>query len=116
MKFQGVATLVCVPKTRAMTVQGCCLFIGITTETWGRYCKPDQDFSGITKNVDMTIRTQKFEGAAADLFNSSIIARDLGLVGKQQNETTVQSRDSFAEILRAISQQRLDLSAEPEVF
>lgn len=112
MKFQGEATLVRVPKLRAMTIQGLCLHIGITTETWGQYRKADHDFSDITKQVDMIIRTQKFEGAAADLFNASIIARDLGLSEKLHAETKLQADSSFTDVLRSISEQTLDLGAK----
>ncbi len=112
MKFQGEATLVKVPKPRAMTIEGLCLHIGVSRETWGQYRKPDHDFSDVCSEVEMVIRTQKFEGAAADLFNASIIARDLGLVDKRENETVVQTADPLTEIMHAISQQRLDLSAK----
>jgi hypothetical protein len=67
-----------VPHMRAMTISGLCIFLGITTETWGQYRKLE-DFSDITHEADEIIRTQKFEGASADLLNANIIARDLGL-------------------------------------
>ncbi len=38
----------------------------------------------ITSKIDNVIRSQKFAGAAADLLNANIIARDLGL--KDQKE------------------------------
>ena len=34
--------------------------------------------------MDEIIRTQKFEGASADLLNPNIIARDLGLADKSE--------------------------------
>ena len=43
-----------------------------------------QDFSEVTTRVDEIIRTQKFQGAAADLLNPNIIARDLGLADKSE--------------------------------
>lgn len=35
--------------------------------------------------MEEIIRTQKFEGASADLLNPNIIARDLGLAEKQEH-------------------------------
>ncbi len=37
-----------------------------------------------TTRVDEIIRTQKFQGASADLLNANIIARDLGLADKTE--------------------------------
>ena len=42
----------------------------------------------IAARVDDIIRTQKFEGAAAELLSSNIVARDLGLTDKHEIETT----------------------------
>jgi len=47
--------------------------------------------------------TQKFEGAAANLFNANIIARDLGLKDKQQyevNNVTSLSREQLESKLK----------------
>lgn len=74
-----------VSKMRAMTVTGLCIHLGMTFETWSQYRKKP-DFSEVTKYVEEIIRTQKFEGAAAGLFNANIIARDLGLRETVTNE------------------------------
>jgi hypothetical protein len=42
----------------------------------------------ITLEIEKVIYNQKFTGAAADLLNSNIIARELGLSDKVQNEHT----------------------------
>jgi len=112
VKFQGEARIIKVPKPRAMTIQGLCLFIGLTHETWAQYRKRDQDFSEVTLQVDAIIRTQKFEGAAADLFNASIISRDLGLAEQQAVDTSLQVGPSLSDILDDVAQQRLDLKAK----
>jgi hypothetical protein len=70
-------------KMRAMTVTGLCIFLDIARSTWDEYRKKE-DFSGVCSRVDDVIRTQKFEGASADLLNPSIIARDLGLADKSE--------------------------------
>ena len=67
-----------VPKMRAMTIGGLCIFLDIDQKTWFEYAKL-KDFSNITARATEIIRTQKFEGASADLLNANIIARDLGL-------------------------------------
>ncbi len=81
----GVPTKIEVPLPRAMTLEGMCLHIGVTDETWRNY-KDRKDFFGVTERVESLVYAQKFEGAAANLFNANIIARDLGLKDKQSLE------------------------------
>ena len=75
-------------KMRAMTIRAMCFFfIGLSRQGWQEYSeKPD--FSDIVKEIEDVIYSQKFEGAAADMLNSNIIARELGLSDKVQNEHT----------------------------
>jgi len=84
---QGMITKDTVTKMRAMTVSGLCLFLDICENTWANY-KKQPDFLSITLEVEKVIYNQKFAGASADLLNSNIIARELGLADKQQNEHT----------------------------
>ena len=81
-----------VPKMRAMTIEGLCIFMDVMTSTFDNYCDDSnesyKDFLGVTTRIRETIRTQKFEGAAAGLLNANIIARDLGLKDKQEIENT----------------------------
>jgi hypothetical protein len=83
VKYQGEATLAEVPKMRAMTIAGLCLFLDIDKSTWFDYANK-QDFSHVTTQAEEIIRQQKFEGAAAELLNANIIARDLGLTDKTE--------------------------------
>jgi len=85
--YQGNVTLKELPKMRAMTIAGLCIFLDISTETWREY-RSREGFLGITTRVDDIIRTQKFQGAAADLLNPNIIARDLGLAEKSEHSGT----------------------------
>ena len=71
-----------------MTLSGLCLFIDIDLGTWDNYRK-NQDFFRVTKEIEQIIYNQKFSGAAADLLNANIIARDLGLADKQQAEIKI---------------------------
>lgn len=81
--YQGETKIEYLPKMRAMTVGGLCLFLDIDQATWAEYRNKD-GFSGVTTRVDETIRAQKFGGAAADLLNANIIARDLGLADRSE--------------------------------
>lgn len=81
----GMPQIVNLPKMRVMTINALCLYIGITHETWTKY-REKENFSEVTKQVDEIIYSNKFEGAAADLINANIIARDLGLKDSTKTE------------------------------
>lgn len=83
--FQGVVTQEAIPKMRAMTIIGLCLFLDIDRSTWYAL-KAKEGFSDITTRAEEVIYNQKFSGAAADLLNANIIARDLGLKEQSQVE------------------------------
>lgn len=85
--YQGVVVQEKIPKIRAMTKAGLCLFLGINQNTWNRWRDgEDKDFCRVTHEVEEVIYSQKFAGAAADLLNANIIARDLGLSDRVQND------------------------------
>jgi len=89
--FQGEITRDSSSKMRAYTITGLCLYLHCSTE-WFRHFeennKDSKDFIPILTRIRETIYTQKFTGAAADLLNSNIIARDLGLIDKQVLKAT----------------------------
>lgn len=86
----GHITKTNIDKMRAMTIQGLCIFLGISEDTWLNYKKKrGEDFLGICKDVESIIYNQKLTGASADLLNASIIARHLGL----KDHTDVSSED-----------------------
>jgi len=76
-----------VPKMRAMTESGLCIFLDIQRPTLDNYCsnKKYKEYFAVVSRIKDIIRTQKFEGAAAGLLNPNIIARDLGLSDKQEH-------------------------------
>lgn len=84
ISFQGAATHVDVAKMRAMTIAGLCIFLDISKRAWDGY-RERQDFMPVCTHVEQIIREQKFSGAAADLLNANIIARDLGLADRQEH-------------------------------
>jgi hypothetical protein len=84
VSFQGVSVREPVAKMRAMTIGGLCLFLDIDQTTWREYGRKE-GFSSVVTRIDEAIRAQKFAGAAADLLNPNIIARDLGLKDHQEH-------------------------------
>jgi len=104
-QYQGEIVKTKVDKMRAMTIGGMCLFLDIDQATWASY-RVKEGFSGVTTRADETIRDQKFSGAAADLLNANIIARDLGLADKQdvKHEVSLTMED--------IAKRRAVISAE----
>ena len=90
--YQGCVTQEEVPKMRAMTLNGLCIFLDIDDSTW-RDWRDVKDFSSVVSKVDKIIYEQKFTGAAADLLNPNIIARDLGLTDKSQVDNTLRVID-----------------------
>lgn len=80
---QGEVTIAQIPKMRAMTIGGLCTFLDIDRTTWLEYTRRE-GFSNVTRAIEEIIKNQKFVGAAADLLNANIIARDLGLADKSE--------------------------------
>lgn len=85
--YQGDIKQEPVAKMRAMTLTGLCLFLDISLNTWIDY-KGREDFIHVTTRVEGFIYDQKFSGAAAELLNANIIARDLGLRDLSSKEVT----------------------------
>lgn len=82
--FQGSATHEPVAKMRAMTIGGLCLFLDIEDRTWRLWRDERPDLLPVITRAEAVIYQQKFTGAAADLLNPNIIARDLGLADKKE--------------------------------
>jgi len=95
VKFQGSASIVMVPKMRAMTIEGLCRFIGITSRAWRDWRQNRKDVLPVITQVEEIMFEQKFTGAAADLLNPNIIARDLGLVDRSSVESKVRGELSI---------------------
>lgn len=86
--YQGEVTMATLPKMRAMTMDGLCLFLGIGSSTWADY-RDRKEYSEVITRAETAMRSQKFAGAAAELLNPNIIARDLGLADKQEQTGSV---------------------------
>lgn len=87
----GVVTKTNVTKLRAYTLEGFHLYIRASDSYLRAFKsthkdKTDQeskDFITVIREIEKTIYVQKFTGAASDLLNPNIIARDLGLSDKK---------------------------------
>ena len=85
--YKGTVVKEALPKKRAMSLSALLRFIDISHEQWRLWRKGDRpDLIGVIQWAERAIYDQKFEGAAADMLNSNIIARDLGLTEKQAHE------------------------------
>ena len=91
--YQGELSEEAKPLMRAMTIDALCTFLDCDLKTWRNYRGANgyEAFFLVVEKVEQIIRSQKFQGAAAGLLNSNIIARDLGL--KEQSETDHKSSD-----------------------
>ena len=76
------------PKMRAFTLQGLCLYLDCNTAYLRNFKNQERadgkDFSSIITRIEETVYDQKFSGAASGFFNANIIARDLGLADKSE--------------------------------
>ena len=92
----GEVTQEAMPKMRAMTLDGLWLFLDISRQTWYDYCDRE-GFIEVTEKIDSVIRSQKFSGAAANLLNANIIARDLGL--SEKTDLTISPHEDWLDKL-----------------
>ena len=101
-QYQGAAVDVPVQKMRAMTISGLCIFLDISRQNWSEYRQKD-DFSDICEKIEEIIYDYKLTGAAADLLNPSIIAREIGLADKKDVNHGLQENNPIQELLKQIS-------------
>ena len=84
---QGSVLLKDIPKRRPFTQKGLLLFFNMSKYVWAQYKGTrGEGYAEVVERIEDVMFTQKFEGATADLFNASIIARELGL--KEHSEVT----------------------------
>lgn len=89
--FQGFITKEEFPLMRAMTLDGLCFYLNCSRSWWHLFkgnLVPgfDDDFILVMEAIEKVVYRQKFEGAAAGLLNTNIIARDLGLTDKTETK------------------------------
>ncbi len=85
--YQGIITSTEVPVMRAMTMRGLCFFLNCNEAYFRNFKsanKDEHEFLEVIENIKTVIYQQKFEGAAGNLLNANIIARELGLADKKE--------------------------------
>jgi hypothetical protein len=82
--------MVKLPKMRAFTMHGLCLYLDCSTSYFRTFKsvlkEGDKDFLTVINKIEEVVYNQKFTGAAAGFLNANIIARDLGLSDKVNTE------------------------------
>ena len=81
--IQGEVITVELPVMRAFSREQLCLYLGCN-EAYFRQFKStaEHDFSTVISDIEQTIDSQQFQGAAGNLLNANIISRKLGLTDK----------------------------------
>lgn len=83
-------TLMKVPTAIPYTITGFQLYVHASESFWRDFKAANhEDFSSVIGEIEQTIYSQKFTGASVGAFNANIIARDLGLADKTENNHTV---------------------------
>lgn len=83
------------PLPRCMTLQGFCAFTGLASSALYEY-ETREGYKEIVAQAREVMFGQKIEGAAAGLFNPSIIARELGLTDKTE-QTIIKEAPLFGD-------------------
>lgn len=79
---------------RAFTIEGLSTFMGIRARTW-RSWRDDEKKGAIVERIENAIRAQKFEYAAVDMMNASLIAKDLRLDAEDKGRENEQNEDAL---------------------
>lgn len=97
-------------KLRSATLEGACLALGVTRETWYEWKRSRADLSDILAWGEECIRDWNIVGAQAGLLNPTITARYHGLTEKTEskNDTTINVGDASTSELYGMLQQLLD--------
>lgn len=85
---ENAGTIIKIPAERPMTEIGFCLYVGISHTTLLDYGKNEShiEYHTVYDQIKRACYTQKFDGASIGIFNSMIIARDLGLSEKTETK------------------------------
>lgn len=81
--FQGCVTKDTEEKMRAFSIEGLCVYLEISRDTFIRYGK-NKDFCEVITRTREIIEMQQFEGAVSGFLNANLIARKLGLTEKTE--------------------------------
>lgn len=105
----GQITKTEVPLLRAMTLRGLCFYLNCNDAYFRQFKanlpKGEKGFSTIIQDIEDIIYDQKFQGAAANLLNANIIARDLGLAEHIENKHEISPDDARDYILSKLNKE-----------
>lgn len=84
--YKGEVTAHSASKMRAYTWEGFAIFLGMTKQGVQRWRDGEagDDVKDLMEYIEQIIYAQKFEGAAANLLNSGLITRALGLAERRE--------------------------------
>lgn len=86
-----------IPKMRAFTLHGLCIYLDVSTGYFREFKKDcTKDFVLVVTRIEEVIYEQKFTGSAAGFLNPNIIARDLGLKDTQDLNVNDSRKDVSA--------------------
>lgn len=94
-----------VNKLRAMSTTGFCVFANLRKTVFEEYMT-SEEYAEVISRIKDIIYVQKFEGAAAGLFETSFVARELGL--KDQTDITTNGKDIHIEVIDKQTKKQLD--------
>lgn len=97
--FKGNAIPYLEKRPRALLISQLCRSLGVTQETWNKWRKTRQDLSEVITWAESVIWEQKFQGAAIDVFNSNIIAQELGLKSRVEHSEAGETLEEFLDSL-----------------
>lgn len=97
-----------IPIRRPYSLSGLCTYLQCSQSYFYQYKKKcNEEFREAIETVENIIETQQFEGAVAGIFNTSIIARKLGL--REQTDITSNGQSTFSiEVMDKKTKQQLE--------
>lgn len=98
---EGEATIIEVDKLRPLTIEGLTSFLKIGASTWKSY-KKVKELLPVVELVMDVMHAYNVDGAAADLLNSNIVVRKLGLKEHQDHSSDDGSMTPITSITRTV--------------
>lgn len=103
--FQGVVTENLVHKPRVFTLNGLCLYCGVTASSIQSW-RASPGFSEVMEFIDSVIREQKYQLAASGIVNPGMISKELGIDKPQEititNTSSANDVDTMKEALESV--------------
>lgn len=80
--------IVDVPTSRPYTIEGLCIYLGISRQTFLNYEKDEnyKDYFEVLTYIREKIELNQLEGATVGAYSATIIARKLGLVDRKEQD------------------------------